>query len=48
MSGNSGYSFLPLLAEAAHYGCEGIDQDTIPLYPIAHVLGSFGSAGNSS
>lgn len=30
-----------LLAEAAHYGREGTDQGTVPLYPIAHVLALF-------
>lgn len=48
MYGNSAGSFFPFFVEAAHYGCEGTDQGTIPLYPIAHVLGSFGTAGKNS
>lgn len=43
-SGNSAVlSFW--LTGAAHYGCEETDQGPVPLYPIAHVLGSFGSTG---
>ena len=48
LTANSAYSFFLLFAEAAHYGCEGTDQGTVPLYPIAHVLGTFGSAGKNS
>lgn len=48
MSGNLACSFFPFLVETAHYGCESTDQNTIPLYPIAHVLGSFGTAGKKS
>lgn len=44
-SGNSACSFF-LPAEASHCGCEGTHQGTVPLYPTAHVLGSFGPTGN--
>lgn len=32
-------------AEAAHYGRKALDQGTVPLYPIAHVLGAFDQQG---
>ena len=48
LTANSAYSFLLLFAEAARYGCKGTDQGTVPLCSIAHVLGTFWSAGKSS